>query len=216
MATMSAPETPPPGDAWERRRIMASLRIERAGMQLMLERGLDEVTVEQIAREADISVRTFFRYFRNARDILTGVPARESRRMCDALLERPAGESLLDGFHAWFREMAEREIASPRGELEAETFTLWSTVVRAQPEVVQSESNALMVLGADLEEVVRRRMGFGPDDDAKVGVLSAALSAVIWYVYARSLLDGDEGATLSARLDEAFDLLDLLQTGARV
>jgi hypothetical protein len=72
-----------------------------------------------------------------------------------------------------------------------------------------------MVLGADLEEVVRRRMGFGSDDDAKVGVLSAALSAVIWYVYARSVVDGD-GAGLSARLDEAFDLLDLLQSRATV
>jgi len=209
---MAALESAPTGDAWEQRRILVSLRIERAGLQLMIDQGLEDVTVEQIAREADISVRTFFRYFRNPRDVLTGVPARESRRMCDALLARPAGESLLDGFHAWFRDMTERELTSPRGALEAETFTLWSAIVRAEPELVQSESGALMVLGADLEEVVRRRVGFGPGDDAKVGVLSAALSAVIWYVYARSLVDGDPAA-LSERLDEAFDLLDLLHAG---
>ena len=135
--------------------------------------------------------------------------------MCEALLARPEGESLLAGFHTWFRSMAERELVSPRGELEAETFELWSAVVRAEPEHVQSESRALLVLGADLEEVVRRRMGFGPDDGAKVGVLSAALSAVIWYVYARSLAEGDPAA-LSARLDEAFDLLDLLQSDVTV
>lgn len=212
---MAAVETEGPGDAWEQRRILVSLRIERAGLQLMIERGVENVTVEQIAREADISVRTFFRYFRNARDVLTGVPARESRRMCDALLARPAGESLLAGFHVWFREMTERELASPRGELEAGTFALWSAVARAEPELVQSGSRALTVLGADLEEVVRRRLGFGPDDDAKVGVLSAALSSVIWFVFARSLADGDPDA-LSARLDEAFDLLDLLHSGATV
>jgi AcrR family transcriptional regulator len=215
MSVMAALGTAGTGDAWEQRRILASLRIERAGLALMIEQGLDEVTVEQIAREADISVRTFFRYFRNARDILSGVPARESRRMCDALLARPAGEHLLDGFHAWFRGMTERELTSPRGALEAETFALWSAIVRAEPELVQSESHALVVLGADLEEVVRLRMGFGPGDDAKVGVLSAALSAVIWYVYARSLVDGD-AADLSARLDEAFDLLDLLHGGLTV
>ena len=212
---MTAIEAAEPIDAWGQRRILVSMRIERAGLRLMGERGLDDVTVEQIAAEAGISKRTFFRYFRNARDVLTGVPARESRRMCDALLVRPEGESLLDGFHAWFREMTARELASPRGELEAETFALWSAVVRAEPELVQSESRALVVLGADLEEVVRRRLGFGPDDDAKVGVLSAALSAVIWFVYARSLADGDPGA-LSERLDEAFDLLDLLQSRATV
>jgi AcrR family transcriptional regulator len=215
MTAMVSLETVSSGDAWEQRRIMASLRIERAGLRLMIERGLDDITVEQIAREADISVRTFFRYFRNARDVLTGVPVRESRRMCDALLERPEGESLLDGFHAWFRDMTERERVSPRGELEAETFALWSTVVRAQPELVQSEGHVLVVLRGDLEEVVRRRMGFGPGDDAKVGVLSAALAAVIWHVYACSLVDGDSAA-LSARLDEAFDLLDLLHSGASV
>jgi AcrR family transcriptional regulator len=212
---MAALETAPTGDAWEQRRILVSLRIERAGLQLMIDQGLDDVTVDQIAREAEISVRTFFRYFRNPRDVLTGVPARESRRMCDALLARAAGESLLDGFHAWFHDMTEREVSSPRGALEAETFTLWSAIVRAEPDLVQSESRALMVLGADLEEVVRRRVGFGPDDDAKVGVLSAALSAVIWHVFARSLVDGD-AAGLSARLDEAFDLLDLLHSRATV
>lgn len=211
---MAAPETASPGDAWEQRRILVSLRIERAALGLMSTGGLD-VTAEQIAREAEISVRTFFRYFRNARDVLSGVPARESRRMCDALLARPAGESLLDGFHAWFRDMTPRALSSPRDALEAETFTLWSAIVRAEPDLVESESHALVVLGADLEAVVRARMGFGPGDDAKVGVLSAALAAVIWYVYARALVDGD-AAELSARLDEAFDLLDLLHSGATV
>jgi AcrR family transcriptional regulator len=215
MGAMTAVEAAENPGAWEQRRILVSLRIERAGLQLMRERGIDDVTVEQIAAAAGISKRTFFRYFRNARDVLTGVPARESRRMCDALLARPAGESLLDGFHAWFREMTDRELASSRGELEAETFALWSEVVRAESDHVQSESRALVVLGADLEEVVRTRLGFGPDDAAKVGVLSAALSSVIWYVYARSVADGDPDS-LSARLDEAFDLLDLLHSGATV
>jgi AcrR family transcriptional regulator len=215
MTAMAAAETAGTSDAWEQRRILVSLRIERAALELMIDQGLEGVTVDQIAAEADISKRTFFRYFRNPRDILTGVPARESRRMCDALLARPPGENLLDGFHAWFRSMTERELASPRGALEAETFTLWSAVVRAEPELARSESHALTVLRDDLEQVVRHAMGFGSDDDAKVGVLSAALAAVIWFVFTRSLVDGHPG-DLSARLDEAFDLLDLLHSGARV
>ncbi len=91
-------------DVWERRRIQTSMRIERAGLELLSAHGLD-VTVDQIAAAAGISTRTFFRYFRNPRDVLTAVPARESRRMCRALLARPPDESLLDGFHAWFHEL---------------------------------------------------------------------------------------------------------------
>jgi AcrR family transcriptional regulator len=212
---MTALETSGPGDAWEQRRMLVSLRIERAGLQLMSTHDLESVTVEQIAAAADISKRTFFRYFRNARDVLTAVPARESRRMSDALLARPAGENLLDGFHAWFHEMADRDVSSPAAALEAENVLLWGAIVREAPELIQSESRAVIVLSAHLEEIVRLRMGFGPDDDEKVGVLSAALAAMIWYVYARAVAD-DQPAHLSARLDEAFHLLDLLHTGASV
>ena len=85
-----APDDQQPNDAWERRRIQMSLRIERAGLELLSDRGLEHVTVDQIAAAAGISTRTFFRYFRNPRDILTAVPVRESRRMCRALLAAAA------------------------------------------------------------------------------------------------------------------------------
>src|SRR3954471_15105523 len=115
---MAVLESAEPEDVWERRRIQVSLGIERAGLELLSERGLDDVTVDQIATAAGISTRTFFRYFRNPRDVLTAVPLRESRRMCRALLARPVEESLLDGFHAWFREVDHRDLTTPTGQLE--------------------------------------------------------------------------------------------------
>jgi AcrR family transcriptional regulator len=207
---MTAVDAQPAGDAWERRRVQVSLGIERAGLELLRAHGLDHVTVDQIAAAAGISTRTFFRYFRNPRDILTAVPRREARRMCAALLARPADESLLDGFHAWFRELAGgRDTSEPVTGLEVETLALWSAIVRAAPDVVQSESRAMSVLTAELEGVVRARLGFGADEVEKVGVLSAAFAAVIWYVYVHSLEEGTT-AELSARLDGAFDLLSQL------
>jgi AcrR family transcriptional regulator len=192
--------------AWEQRRILVALRIELAGLQLIDERGFDDVTVEQIANEADISVRTFFRYFRNAGDVLTAVPVREARRMCRALLTRPAGESLFDGFHAWFHEMNHsRDVTTPRGQLEQQAIERWSAILRDAPEVVEAESGALAALTGALEEVVRVRLGLGADDDEKVGVLSSAFGAVIWYVFKRAQGAGDPD--LIERLDEAFDLL---------
>jgi AcrR family transcriptional regulator len=203
MAVVESAESP---GAWEQRRVQVALRIELAGLQLIGESGLDDVTVEHIAKEAGISVRTFFRYFRNARDILTAVPERESRRMCRALLVRPAGESLLDGFHGWFHEMeVSRDLSTTTGVLEREAFERWSVIVRDAPDVIASESRALTTLTAEVGEVVRVRLGFGADDDEKVGVLSAAFAAVIWYVFTRSLAAGDPD--LATRLNEAFDLL---------
>jgi AcrR family transcriptional regulator len=202
-------ESVEPEDVWESRRILVSLRIERAGLELLSERGFDDVTVDQIATAAAISTRTFFRYFRNPRDVLTAVPLRESRRMCRALLARPADESLLDSFHAWFRGLHHRDRTTPNGGLELETLVLWSGIVRRAPELIQSESRAVSFLSTELEEVVRRRFSFGAADEEKVGVLSAAFAAVIWYVFTRSLSEGD-GTDLFARLDDAFDLLGRL------
>ena len=126
--------------------------------------------------------------------------------MCRALLLRPAGESLLDGFHAWFHAMDDsRDLSAATGALEQEAINLWSVILRDAPDVIESESRALTALTAELDEVVRVRLGFGADDDEKVGVLSAAFAAVIWYVFTRSLAAGDPD--LMGRLDEAFDLL---------
>ena len=130
MAALESAET---GGVWERRRIQVSLGIERAGLELLSERGLDDVTVDQIAAAAGISTRTFFRYFRNPRDVLTAVPLRESRRMCRALLARPVDESLLDGFHAWFLRRIRAGTSITDRRLEAEMLVLWSGIVRRAP-----------------------------------------------------------------------------------
>jgi hypothetical protein len=129
--------------------------------------------------------------------------------MCRALLARPAGESLLDGFHAWFEVDHDRDRTAPTAALEAETFALWSSIVRNAPELIQSESRATSVLSAELEDVIRQRFGFAEAD--KVGVLAAAFAAVIWFVYTRSLSD-DDPDVLWTRLDQAFDLLGHLHS----
>jgi AcrR family transcriptional regulator len=208
MEGMEVPETPP-SDAWQRRRVEMSLRIELTALTLILDRGLDGVTVHQIARVAGISNRTFFRYFRNPRDVLTAVPVRESRRMCRALLARPEGEPLLESFHVWFGEMQARRDSPPAiAELEAEALARWGRIVATAPDAMLAESRATIALSAELEPVVRARLGFGTGDDEEVGILTAAFSAVIWYVYTRSL--DDDTIELSARLDHAFGVLNRL------
>ncbi len=74
--------------------------------------------------------------------------------------------------------------------------------------MIEAESRAVNALTNELDEVIRSRLGFGVDDDDKVGVLSAAFAAVIWYVFTRSLAAGNPD--LMGRLDEAFDLLGQL------
>lgn len=82
---MSTIEITEPG-LRERKRLATRRAIQIAVLDLVAERGLERVTVDEISRVADISPRTFFNYFASKEGAILG----------DAL-ELPAGE-LLDGF----------------------------------------------------------------------------------------------------------------------
>jgi len=96
--------TPRPADSpltWEHREV-AQARIRQAARQVIIRRGL-ATTVEDVAREAGVSVRTVFRYY-PTRDTLIAGAVREIRR----LLVRPV-EGLPDpavDLDAWLLALA--------------------------------------------------------------------------------------------------------------
>lgn len=71
------PQSKPPG---LRERKMRETRhaLEQAAIELTLAHGLDSVTVEQIAEQADVSPRTFFNYFPSKEAAVLGVTAKEA------------------------------------------------------------------------------------------------------------------------------------------
>lgn len=56
----------------ERKRLATRHAIQRAALQVVRERGLDGATVDEIARIADVSPRTFFNYFPSKEDAILG------------------------------------------------------------------------------------------------------------------------------------------------
>lgn len=64
-----------PGDSpglRERKRRETRLRIEDCATALILDRGFDQVTLEEICEEAGVSRRTFFNYFDSKDQVVTG------------------------------------------------------------------------------------------------------------------------------------------------
>jgi AcrR family transcriptional regulator len=82
----------------ERKRVATRLAIERAALDLSLEKGYENVTVDEIADAADVSPRTFFNYFPSKEAAVIGhAPEGPDPEKIEAFLEAPAKQPILDG-----------------------------------------------------------------------------------------------------------------------
>jgi AcrR family transcriptional regulator len=80
----------------ERKKLATRQALGAAAMRLAVERGLENVLVEDIAAAADVSARTFNNYFGNKYEAICALALDRSFRIGEALRERPAAESLWD------------------------------------------------------------------------------------------------------------------------
>jgi AcrR family transcriptional regulator len=67
--------------------------VAAVAIKLFAEHGFDSVTTAQIAAEAGISPRSFFRYFPTKEDVVLGSLTDSGTRVRDALAARPVDES---------------------------------------------------------------------------------------------------------------------------
>jgi AcrR family transcriptional regulator len=81
----------------ERKKRATRRALHDAAMRLVLERGLEHVTVEEISAAADVSVRTFFNYFPTKEKAVLGDPIVVDEEYATATLA--AADTLLAGLH---------------------------------------------------------------------------------------------------------------------
>lgn len=91
---LTAAAAPGPGRR-ERRKLATRAALREAALRLALRHGVENVTVERIAAEADIAVRTFFNYFSSKEEAVVAAAAAGAEALIAAFRARPAGESVL-------------------------------------------------------------------------------------------------------------------------
>src|SRR5262252_10878443 len=137
---------------------------------LAVERGLENITVEEIATAANVSPRTFNNYFSSKLEAISAPGIDRAVRIGATLCERPASEPLWDAITAAVLEHYDA-VQSPRGEWkDGMRRVLQSPAMRGE----YLKTNAAMQ-GA-LTDAIAERTGLDPGRDMLPLVLAGAVS----------------------------------------
>ena len=193
--------------------------LREGGARLFAERGFAGTTVADIAECADVSVRTFFRYFDSKEALLLPDSVELFEYVEEALAARPAGEEPL---HAVCAALAEAAAPFAASSLTALTHPLESMESVVTTRLVQAFAEFEDRLTALVLERLRAASPGAepPDADLRAAVIAgAALSAVRAFLRtrrARRAASGTAPADDEARLPQAFAFLFALGEENRV
>jgi AcrR family transcriptional regulator len=177
--------------------------LSAAAIRLTVERGWDNVTVEDIAEAADVSVRTFRNYYSSKAEAIAARHLDRVLRIVDALRARPATEPLWDAIgHAVRARFAADDSGQPRDDRWGEGLRL----VLAQPalhgEVLRADATAQ----AELAKAVAERTGTDVDRDVYPKLVAAAVGAATT-VAVEHALRADPPVPLDTVLRDVLDQL---------
>jgi AcrR family transcriptional regulator len=154
----------------ERKKMATRQEIGSVAFRLAAERGLENITVEEIATTANVSPRTFNNYFSSKLEAISAPGIDRAVRIGATLCERPASEPLWDAITAAVLEHYDA-VQSPRGQWkEAMRRVLLSPVMRGE----YLKTNAAMQRA--LAEAIAERTGMDADRDMLPVVLAGAVT----------------------------------------
>ncbi len=181
----------------ERKKRETRLALSQAAIRLCVQRGWDNVTVDDIAAAADVSVRTFRNYFSSKAEAVAASHAERTLRIADELRARPAGEPFWDAVIA--AVMAQYDLGPP-----GPGHGRWVEGVKgvlAQPAVHGEVLKASVAAEDALAEAVASRTGTeGLYPHLVAGVIGSAVAAGL-----REWVLTDLGGSVVPYLREAFE-----------
>ncbi|MGY1695281.1 MULTISPECIES: acyl-CoA-like ligand-binding transcription factor [unclassified Geodermatophilus] len=185
----------------ERKKLATRLALHQAALQLVAERGLDGVSVDDVAARAGVSPRTFFNYFPTKDDAVVGIDASAVAQTAERFAARPAHESPVDALRAVQAQQAAEMADEPEG-----LWPLRLRVIEAHPVLVGRLHAVFNSAERALAEAVAVRTGTDAAGDVYPTLL-AAVSGTAVRAALRAWLASDCTTSLPALVDEAWDAL---------
>jgi AcrR family transcriptional regulator len=182
----------------ERKKLALRQALAQTALRLAVERGVDNVRVEDIAAEVDVAVRTFRNYFANKYEAMCSIVTDGAERIGQTLRERPAGEPLWAAVRAAVLEHYEGADQAPDpGWMDAARLVLTSPGVRGEFLRV----NAAMQ--STLAGAIAERAGLDRAADMYPDILAGAVTTAC-HVALRHWISADPPVPLRPLLEDAL------------
>jgi AcrR family transcriptional regulator len=194
----------------ERKKLRTRAVLIDAAMELCLKQGYDQTTVEQIAASADVSPRTFSRYFPTKDAVFLTLIEDYAHEVAIELEKVPSDVGALEAMRQAHVAVLSRVANRAVGKLSSDRIILMLRVINASDSLKQ----ASFEFRHDVTEVVlAKRMGVNIDD-RRARLVSVIFSATIVAACGDLIADTETvrlGPTVMVdRLNEAFGQLAVM------
>jgi AcrR family transcriptional regulator len=190
----------------ERKRRETRAALSLAATRLCVQRGWENVTVDDIAAAANVSARTFRNYFSTKAEAVAAGHLERMLRIADDLRARPGSEPLwtaiTNSIAAQFEPPARKSEALQDAHRWVERIRFILTEPAIRGEVLKASAAAQV----ELAEVIAERVGARRTKDLYPQVAAVVVTAVVGTVMDRWLCDGPSGPIVPL-LRETFELV---------
>src|ERR1017187_661936 len=190
----------------ERKRRETRAALSLAAIRLCVQRGWEDVTVDDIAAAANVSPRTFRNYFSTKAEAVAAGHLERMLRIADELRARPASEALWTAITN--SVAAQFEPPALKSEVPQDS-NRWLERIRfilTEPSIHGEILKASAAAQVELAEVIAERVGARRVKDLYPQVAAAVVTAVVGTIVDRWLRDGPSGSIVPL-LRKAFELV---------
>ena len=186
----------------ERKKLATRRALGVAAMRLAIERGLENVVVDDIAATAGVSARTFNNYFASKYEAICSLSMDRSRLIGWALRRMPDGMPLMDA-------ITSAVLGGPFGSAEEPPDREWIEgikLVTSSPELQGEYLRTVRATQTALTETIADRIAADPRTDMFPAVLAGAVTAAIQVAMER-WLTADPPTALAPLIRQALGQL---------
>jgi AcrR family transcriptional regulator len=177
--------------------------MANAAVDLVLERGLDQVTVEAISERVDVSRRTFTRYFAGKEDAVVDALRADFARINEAFAARPADENPLTAYHRALHDWLDGDPpAWPRRPRADELLCL----LHQEPALLAAYGHVREEAQSESVRIVAARLGLDADRDLRPA-LAVSLAVGAFGTAVRFWIAPGATTPLPRLIDAAFTAL---------